>query len=556
MQGSPRTPESVSFALALLIVAVLNIPFWRLMFRAVEPKTTFEWLFIAATFLALLLVAYLVILLLAVRPIFRPLLIALLPMTAAASYFMLEYGVVIDVNMVRNVFETNSAEATDLVSLKMIAYIAVLGVLPSVLLWLVPIEWPALADDAKRKFRAAAITLPLAVLALYPFLSNVTSVFREQRQLRLTLTPTNIISALNKYVRSKSASLKVEVKPIAEDAVRPATAAGRAKKSLFVIAVGETARADHFGLNGYARATTPELAKVGDLINYPEAFSCGTDTAQSVPCMFSGLGRAGFTNAKASAQHNLLDILKRTGIDVVWRENQAGCKGVCDRVQTEVLTGLKHPTFYAYSENHDEILLDGLPERLKSLDRDTVIVMHMMGSHGPAYWKRYPPSREGFTPVCRESQFSRCTNDEIVNAYDNTILYTDYVLARLISILREAADSGTAETGMLYVSDHGESLGENNMYLHGMPYAIAPQAQIHVPMVVWLSKPFAEGRAIDTACLTAAAKAPVSHDNLFHSMLGLFDILTASYGERLDLFRSCRHSTALEGSGAEPTRLQ
>ncbi len=161
-------------------------------------------------------------------------------------------------------------------------------------------------------------------------------------------------------------------------------------KSLFVVVVGETARADHFGLNGYARATTPELAKVADLINFPKAYSCGTDTAQSVPCMFSGLAATASQTTRPPARHNLLDILKRTGIDVVWRENQAGCKGVCDRVTTEVLTGLKHPTFYAYSENHDEILLDGLPERRSHWRHDTVIVMHMMGSHGPAYWKRYP----------------------------------------------------------------------------------------------------------------------------------------------------------------------
>ncbi|MGB8398593.1 phosphoethanolamine transferase [Bradyrhizobium sp.] len=552
-----RTPEAVCFALAVLFVAILNLPFWRMMHRVVEPRTAFEWLFIGATFLSILLLTYLLLLLIAVRPLLRPVVGVLLPLTAAASYFMLEYGVVIDVNMVRNLFETNTAEAGDLVSSKMILYIALLGVLPALALWRVPIDWPPHWHGFKRTSVSAAVILPLCAALLFPFFSNVTSVFRENRALRLTLTPSNFVSALNKYVRSKSVAMHPDVKPFAEDAVRVQSASSKPRKSLFVVAIGETARADHFALNGYARATTPELTKIDGLINFPKAYSCGTDTAQSVPCMFSGLGQKDFTNAKASGQQNLLDILKRAGLDVVWRENQAGCKGVCDRVTTEVLTGLKHPVFYAYSENHDEILLDGLADRIKGLTQDTVIIMHMMGSHGPAYWKRYPERFETFKPVCQESQFSRCTNAEIVNAYDNTILYSDYVLGRLVSILTDAAGAGNADTGMIYMSDHGESLGENNMYLHGMPYAIAPEAQKHVPAVLWLSRGLSETSRTDTACLAKTAAGPVSHDNLFHSVLGLFDIRTAVYDAALDLFAACRHATAL---GASPpgsdTRLQ
>ncbi len=311
------------------------------------------------------------------------------------------------------------------------------------------------------------------------------------------------------------------------------------RKSLFVVVVGETARADHFALNGYERQTNPELAKVSGLINYPAAYSCGTDTAQSVPCMFSGLGRSGFSNKRAASQHNLLDILKRAGLDVIWRENQAGCKGVCDRVTTEVLTGLKHPTFYAYTENHDEILVDGLAERIKALEKDTVIVMHMMGSHGPAYWKRYPERFAVFNPICRESQFSRCTREEIVNAYDNTLLYTDFVLAKLIAAL-EAGEAAGVDTGMVYMSDHGESLGEKNIYLHGMPYAFAPEAQKHVPMVMWMSPEFATARGIDHACVQQRAGAKTGHDMLFHSVLGVMDVKTRVYDPALDLTAPCR----------------
>jgi lipid A ethanolaminephosphotransferase len=259
--------------------------------------------------------------------------------------------------------------------------------------------------------------------------------------------------------------------------------------------------------------------------------------------MFSGLGRLQFTNAKAESQENLLDILKRAGIDVLWRENQAGCKGVCARVPTETLTGHQVPTFYPSSENFDDVLVDGLDAKIAHLAHDTVIVLHMMGSHGPAYWKRYPDRFEVFKPACKESQFSRCETQTIINAYDNTILYTDHVLARLIGVLSEASSQGV-DAGMLYVSDHGESLGEHNMYLHGMPYAIAPEAQIHVPMVVWLSPSMRETLGMDQACLAKESAEGVSHDNLFHSVLGIMNVATHVYNPTLDLFSRCRRRPA------------
>ena len=541
--NTARRPETITLAASGFILAILNIPFWSLFLRTVAPHTAAEWLYVAATAAALFLILNLALTALAVRPVFRIVMAVLLPLTAAASYFMHEYGVVIDVNMVRNIFETNSAEAADLFTIKMLLAILLLGVVPAVVLWRVPWVLRTRWEDTRAKIKVLAISLPLIFLSLFPYWGNVLSLFRDHKELRLTLTPSNYIGALSKYVRSKSLAAPAAIASFGEDARPSARAAARTRKSLFVIVVGETARADHFALNGYGRPTNPELAKVAGLINYPNAFSCGTDTAQSVPCMFSGLGRDNFSNSRASARENLLDILKRAGFDVIWRENQAGCKGVCDRVTSEVLTGLKHPTFYARSENFDEILVDGLEERIAKLERNTVIVMHMMGSHGPAYWKRYPERFEVFKPVCQESQFSRCTRDEIINAYDNTILYTDFVLGRLAGILDKAA-SHAVDAAMIYMSDHGESLGENNLYLHGMPYAIAPDAQIHVPMVVWLSPDFEKSFAVDRACLADRAAGKAGHDNLFHSVLGLMDVVTKVYDSALDLFAPCRSKPA------------
>ncbi len=533
----PKRPELVTLTVSAFIVFVLNISFWNHLFAAIAPGKTTESLSIAAAGIVLLLVTNLALTLIANRRVFRVVMAAILPLTAAAGYFMHEYGVVIDENMVRNLFETNAAEARDLFGFKMVAAIALLGGLPAYLVWTTP--W--IERDWREQFRAGlrvtAISIPLIVALAFPFWGSYLSTFREHRELRMTLTPSNYISATVKYLRSGSALATTVVKPFGEDAERIASPGKR--KSLFVIAVGETARADHFKLDGYPRQTNPQLGQIDDLINFPEAHSCGTDTARSVPCMFSGLGRENFSNARASSRENLLDILKHVGFDVIWRDNQAGCKGICQRVTTENLTALKHPAFYARSENFDEILLDGLEDRIARLERDTVIVMHMMGSHGPTYWKRYPDKYETFKPACKESQFSRCSVDEIVNAYDNTILYTDHVLAELVAILKTAG-AHNVDAGMLYVSDHGESLGENNIYLHGMPYAFAPATQTHIPMFLWLSPQFRQATGVNHGCLIQNARSKTSHDALFHSVLGILDVVTDVYDRSLDLFAPCR----------------
>lgn len=537
----PRRPEILILLLAVYIAVALNYPFWRKLLIAAEPHNFGDWHFLAATLIASILAFYLVLLPISFKPLLRTLVLIILPVTAAASYFMTEYGVVINSDMVRNVVETNSREVHDLVSWRLVAWVGILGILPAVLFAVIPWRQQTFKAEALAKARYAAVAGLILVLAIFPVWGSFLSLFREHRDLKLTLTPFNYIVAASNYWNKRNVAQAKVLARYGEDAHRIVNVHSRERRSLFVIVVGETARWDHFALNGYGRPTNPELSKIEGLINYPLAYSCGTDTAQSVPCMFSGLGKAGFTNAKAASRENLLDILKRNGIDVIWRENQAGCKGVCARVPTETLTGHVAPTFFVSSENFDDVLVDGLDQRIASLQRDTVIVLHMMGSHGPAYWKRYPEKFEIFKPACKVVQFSDCEADQIINAYDNTIVYSDHVLARLIGVLAEADHHGV-DTGMLYVSDHGESLGERNMYLHGMPYALAPEAQIHVPMFVWLSPSMREGAGVDVRCLADRAPQRVSHDNLFSSVLGLMDVETRVYDSALDLFSACRRS--------------
>jgi lipid A ethanolaminephosphotransferase len=187
----------------------------------------------------------------------------------------------------------------------------------------------------------------------------------------------------------------------------------------------------------------------------------------------------------------------------------------------------------------DGIFLSHLRQKAEAITGNTVIVLHQIGSHGPSYWLRYPADRELFAPACKTEELTECTAEEIVNAYDNTIAYTDWFLAQVIDVL-DASDR--VIPAMYYVSDHGESLGEGGLYLHGTPYFMAPEYQTHVPMVIWMSERFRASLAVDEECLGAAAANPASHDNMFSTVLGMVDVTTTAKDEALDLAGACRQA--------------
>jgi lipid A ethanolaminephosphotransferase len=326
-------------------------------------------------------------------------------------------------------------------------------------------------------------------------------------------------------------------------ALGPSHAAGN-KPPLVVVVVGETARADHFSLNGYPRPTNPELASAG-VLSFRDVRSCGTDTRDSVPCMLSPLARSAFEKRKGEHE-NLLDLLHAVGLAVLWIDNQSGCKDVCARVPTVFTSDLPRADaerLCSGGECLDDALLVGLDERVAALPAErrrngTVLFLHQMGSHGPAYYKRSAPARKRFLPECTDTSLGRCGHDELVNAYDNTIVETDHVLAATIAWLRRhAAERATA---LVYMSDHGESLGELGIFLHGLPYAFAPDAQTRIPFIAWIGDGLAAERGIDVACLRGRLDVPYSHDNLYHTVLGLLDVTTPTYERALDAFAPCR----------------
>jgi lipid A ethanolaminephosphotransferase len=315
--------------------------------------------------------------------------------------------------------------------------------------------------------------------------------------------------------------------------------ATRTPPRVLVLVVGETARAANFSLLGYARPTNPELASLG-VTAFSDVTSCGTSTEVSVPCMFSPYGRAAYDEHRIRSSETLLDVLVRAGYRVRWIDNQSGCKGVCKGagVEYEKIDATSDPALCNAGECWDEVIAHRLQVELADVRDNTVFVLHMMGNHGPAYFRRYPAEFRRFLPDCATAELRDCTREQVVNAYDNAILYTDHVLADIVRTL--AAESPRLDGAMLYVSDHGESLGEKGLYLHGIPWSIAPQQQTHVPMIVWLSNEMKDSGDVDPRCLRAKMNAPLSHDNLFHSVLGLLDVSTSVYRADRDLFDGCR----------------
>ena len=529
----------LTLAVATLLAAAGNLKFWSTLTAAAGGLSLSHLPLLAGAFLIIVLFFNACLTLASFRFVAKPVLILLVLMASAASYFIDAYGIVIDRAMIQNVFETDVREATELFSWHLVLTVGLLGLLPSIWIARAEIRFPQGLRGLLGRAGIAGGSLLLAGLLLMIFFKSLAPALREHRELRLLLTPTNTIQALHGYLRSKW-STPVVVAPLGRDAMKGAAWRGQARRTVTVIVVGETARAMNFSLNGYKRETNPLLAREQGLINFSNVSSCGTATAVSVPCVFSALGHERYSESRAGSQEGLLDVLAHAGFGVLWRDNNSGCKGVCARVDYEDLSQPgPNARFCAGDECYDERLLDGLPELIRKSTKDLVIVLHQKGSHGPAYARRYPQGFGRFGPVCDSNEFEKCSRDAIVAAYDNTILYTDYFLSKTIDLLRETAANEGVDTAMLYFSDHGESLGENNLYLHGAPYLFAPAEQTRVPMMLWMSDHFSERFHIDRTCLMARRAEPLSHDNVFHSVLGLLDVNTAVLNPKRDLFHAC-----------------
>lgn len=535
----------------MFLMLACNVVFWRAFVAATGGFSMGRLPLYVATLLIFALLLNALLTLLAFRPIVKPMLVLLFFASALATYFMGRFGVVIDPTVMQTVFETDLREATELLSWRLLFVVLLLGVLPAALV----LRWPLGTVSPWRDLAARLVASTLCLLAAGGLLlanyKTYAPTFREHGEFRHMVTPLNYVYATARYF-GRTHKVTV-VTPIGTDAVKGPLWVRPSRRTVAVIVVGETARAMNFSLNGYARPTNPALSAERGLINFTNVSSCGTVTAVSLPCVFSGLGRKDYSDSKARSRQGLLDVLSHAGFEVVWRDNNSGCKGVCDRVRyEEVFRPAPGNPFCNGDECYDERLLENLPSIIHASSGDMVIVLHQKGSHGPAYWQRYPPEYEKWKPVCRTVNLDQCQTEAIVAAYDNTILYTDHVLAKAIETLRQVNRQEGIDTALMYFSDHGESLGERGLYLHGTPYLFSPEEQRRVPMMVWFSDGYPDRFQIDAGCVAARSGEALSHDNVFHSVLGMLDVNTAVYDPSLDLFNACRRAShariALRGS--------
>ncbi|MBL4913324.1 phosphoethanolamine--lipid A transferase [Shewanella schlegeliana] len=471
----------------------------------------------------------------------KPFFIILLILSSIVSYAGYNYGTLFDYNMITNIVETDSGEAGSYLSSYSVLWVVLMGIIPALIVFMIPIgikQSPAKMLSMKLVSMALSLVVIAVIAALY--YQDYSSVGRNNRYLKKAIIPTQFVYSTTDYIWKTFLSVPLEYRQIGLDAKQTDStlAASKKKPTLMVLVVGETARSQNYELNGYPRDTNEYTRDLG-IISFKNVSSCGTATAVSVPCMFSSMTKNEFNRDVADNQDNLLDILKRANIALLWKENDGGDKNVAARIDKVTIERSNKNEFCDGTTCYDMALLDNLEQDIDSLEGNRMIILHIMGSHGPTYYKRYPAEMTKFKPDCPRSDIENCSIEEIVNTYDNTILYTDYVVSNVISKLEKLEDK--YNTSLIYISDHGESLGENGMFLHGMPYSFAPDYQTKVPLMVWMSEGFKETRNINRECIKKEAdNNQYSHDNIFHSILGVMEVETSDYKNSLDIFSSCK----------------
>ncbi|HGY2288411.1 phosphoethanolamine transferase EptA [Klebsiella sp. JN_Kp120] len=525
---------------ACYIGIFLNLAFYRQVFPLLPVNNLHNWLVFLSMPIVAISVMNIITTLASFLKLDRVVISLFILLSASAQYFIWTFGVVIDRSMIANIFDTTPAESFALLSTQMVIVLGLSGLLMVLVAWWIKVRRPAsFWRGATMRLLNIAVSALLIVLVAALFYKDYASVFRNNKELVKSLSPSNSIVALNSwYAHNRMDNLPL-VK-IGEDAKQKAVMHNGARKNLTIVVLGETSRAENFSLGGYDRETNPRL-KQDDVVYFPKTTSCGTATAVSVPCMFSNMPRAHYDEELAHHQEGVLDILQRAGVQVLWNDNDGGCKGACDRVPHQNVTNLNLSGECIDGECYDDVLFHNLNSYIDNLQQDGIIVLHTIGSHGPTYYNRYPAEFKKFTPTCDTNEIQSCTQQQLTNTYDNTILYVDYVVDKAIKLLQSKQNKFT--TSLVYLSDHGESLGEDGVYLHGLPYSIAPDTQKHVPMLLWLSPDYQQRYGVSSQCLQQQAKTnDYSQDNLFSTLLGLLGVDTREYQAKDDLLTPCRET--------------
>ncbi len=535
--------SGVNMLLAIWLGLILNFAFYQKIHEFTPYANLKAGVLLAAT--ALIIIAFYNLLLQWLNWKWNAKILAslLIILGGFSAYFVNSLGVVITPDQIQNMLQTDAREVRDLWSMRLVIWTLGFVIFPLGIVWMLQIQPASLGRQIVQKGLSSVVSLGLILGLLFCFYVDYAAIFREHRDLKGMLSPQNSIASTLSYYKKKAPKANLPLVAFGEDAHLLQQTQMQEHPKLMVLVVGETARAESFALNGYARNTNPELSKLA-VINFSQVSSCGTATAVSVPCMFSGMSRETYDEQLASHREGLLDIAQRAGYQVTWIDNNSGCKGACDRVQKyQIPAQLKQKWCDAGGECFDEILVDSLKDYLAHLDKNNpkpqLIVLHQMGSHGPAYFKRSKAPYQPFHPTCNSNAIQGCSTEELKNSYDNSIVYTDHVLAQIIETLKQQTQY---QTGFWYLSDHGESTGEHGLYLHGAPYSMAPTQQTHVPMLMWFSDAWKQQNIQQISCLKGQTNQARSQDHLFPSLLSLLDIKTQVTEAKNDMLAQCSPS--------------
>ncbi|TWP25200.1 phosphoethanolamine--lipid A transferase EptA [Apibacter muscae] len=494
-----------------LLVSLLNfllyhLPFFKFVFKNVDYKSLSGIILIASLVVVMLVANYFVFYLLTFlsRYIGKTLIILTFIINSIAVYFILTYGVIIDESMIGNIFNTNYEESSSFFSIKLLLFILILGILPSIYIARIKI----LKATTKKFLVRSSLSLLLLIILAFANASNWLWIDKNSKTLGGLAMPWSYSVNIPLYFIHKNQENQKEI-------LLPDAKIKDNEKSIFVLVIGESARRENFSLYGYTKNTNPLLSKIENIHPF-KANSCGTYTTAGVKCILEHIN--------SNKLYEILpNYLYRNNVEVIWRSTNWGQPPL--HIKNYLDKDALRTTCEGENCQYDEILLNGLKEQILASDKNKIlVVLHTSTSHGPTYSKKYPSKFEVFKPVCNSVELGKCSQEELINAYDNTIVYTDYLLASVINDLKDLKDYHST---LLFVSDHGESLGEKNLYMHGVPMSIAPKEQYEIPFIVWTSDNYKQLKPNDM----------LSQNHVFHSVLNFLNIESPIYNEQMNIFK-------------------
>ena len=495
----------------VLLICIMNFlffhyPFFKYVFSNVD-YTTFSGALLCFSMLILVVLAnffFFYILFYISKIVGKIFTIITFLINSVAVYFINSYSVIIDESMISNILNTNFDESSAFFSFKLILYLICFGILPSIFIFKAKIE----KVSFKKFMIQTGINLGLILLIVVANAANVLWIDKNSKVVGgLAMPWSYAVNTPLYYIH--------EAKKNQKEILLPDATITNDEKSVMVLVIGESARSENFSLYGYSKNTNPLLSKIENLHSF-NASSCATYTTAGLKCILE--------HENSNDLYVILpNYFSRIDVDVIWRTTNWGEPPV-------------HIEKYKKRENliencegigcdYDEILLAGLKDEiLNSNKKKILIILHTSTSHGPTYSKKYPPQFEVFKPVCNSVEVANCSQEELINAYDNTIVYTDFILSSVIETLKELPDY---KSSMIYVSDHGESLGEKNLYMHGVPMSLAPKQQYEIPFIVWLSDGSKELKKNNA----------LTQNHVFHSVMNFLGITSPIYNEEMNIYK-------------------